>query len=215
MTYLELVNNILIRLRERQVTTVNETAYSSLVGLLINDAKDTVENSWKWSGLRLTLSTDTTSGVFSYELNGSQNRFTLLDVVNDTDNSFMSYKSAHEFNNYFLNSTIQQGSPLFYSFNGVSSDGDTIVDIYPVPDNVYTLRFNMVQRSLPMVEDSDTLSIPSKPIELLAYAKAVEERGEDGGVNPVSAYTMASISLSDAIALDSDKHPEELTWYEG
>lgn len=213
MTYLELVNNLLVRLRERQVTTVNETAYSSLLALLINDAKDTIENSWSWSGLRLTLSTNTTAGIFSYELNTSQNRFTMLDVINDTDDFFMKYKSAHDFNNYFLNQTPEQSSPTSYSFNGISSDGDTVVDIYPIPDGVYTLRFNMIQRKLPLVEDSDTLFIPSKPVELLAYAKAVEERGEDGGINPVSAYSMATVALGDAISLDADKHPEETIWH--
>ena len=61
MNYLEVVNNILKRLRERTVSTVNESSYSSLIAVLVNDAKDIVENSWSWSGLRTTLSATTTS----------------------------------------------------------------------------------------------------------------------------------------------------------
>ena len=49
---------------------------------------------------------------------------------------------------------------------------------------------------------------------MLAYALAVEERGEDGGMNPVSAYARAKNALDDAIALDAIKHPEETIWYE-
>ena len=214
MTYLETVNNILVRLRERQVSTVNETADSSLIGVLVNDAKETVENSWQWSGLRTTLTATTTQGIFNYELNGTQNRLTVLDVINSNDDFFLQYKAAHDFNNYFLNNDPQTGSPYYYSFNGISSDGDTLVDVFPIPDGEYTLYFNCVLRTAEMTSDSETFAIPAKPIQLLAYAMAVEERGEDGGINPVSAYARAEIALSDAIALDAAKHPEETIWYE-
>ena len=39
MTYLELVNDVLIRLRETTVSTVSETTYSALIGKFVNDAK--------------------------------------------------------------------------------------------------------------------------------------------------------------------------------
>ena len=45
MTYLNLVNNVLRRLRETEVTSVQTTAYSKLIGDIVNDAKDLVENS--------------------------------------------------------------------------------------------------------------------------------------------------------------------------
>jgi hypothetical protein len=41
---------------------------------------------------------------------------------------------------------------------------------------------------------------------------ALEERGEDGGMSAVSAKALAQNFLSDAIALDANKHPEELIW---
>ena len=47
MTYLELINGVLRRLRENTVSTANETDYSSMIGDLINDAKTTVESSWE------------------------------------------------------------------------------------------------------------------------------------------------------------------------
>ena len=39
MTYLELVNDVLTRLRETNVSTVSETNYSALIGKFVNDAK--------------------------------------------------------------------------------------------------------------------------------------------------------------------------------
>ena len=38
-TYLSLVNDVLVRLREPEVTTINENVLSKLVSKFVNDAK--------------------------------------------------------------------------------------------------------------------------------------------------------------------------------
>lgn len=212
MTYLTLVQNLLKRLRERSVNTVDENTYSSMLGVLVNDAKSEVENAWNWSGLRQSLTVQTTSGVFNYELNGTGNNFTVMDVVNEEGNFFMEYRTQHEFNQFYLNQNPLSGKPRFYNFNGVSTDGDALVDVYPKPDTTYNLYFNIIQRTPDLVNDSDIISIPHLPVLLLAYAKAVEERGEDGGASASTAYATASRILNDAIAQDSQRHVEELQW---
>jgi hypothetical protein len=212
MTYLELVNNVLLRLRERQVGTVNENAYSQLIGQFVNDAVQEVEQAWDWSSLRTTLSATTSSGVFSYELNTAGTAFEILNVINDTSNDFMEYRTSTQFDDWYLNSTPASGSPKYYSWNGVANDGDTQVDIYPKPDGVYSLRFNMIKRSPEMTSDSTDIIVPYKGVQLLAYAKAVEERGEDGGQSAQGAYRIAERAISDAIALDSARHPEDLIY---
>jgi len=212
MTYLEIVNNVLKRLRERTVSTVNENTYSELIGVLVNDAKEEVENAWNWSALRTTLTVTTVASTFNYELNGTQSNFRVLDVVNDTSNFFMDYRSSNDFNRFFLTSTSASGIPRYYSFNGTSSDGDTLVDIYPIPDAVYSLRFNVIDPQAELTTESDVLLVPSKPVQMLAYAKAIEERGEDGGASSSSAYATAQRVLNDAIAFESAKHPDEAIW---
>jgi predicted N-acetyltransferase YhbS len=56
MTYLELVNKVLRRLRESEVSTVqgvgNANQYARLIGDFINEAKSQVEVAWDWSALR-------------------------------------------------------------------------------------------------------------------------------------------------------------------
>ncbi len=212
MTYLTLVQNLLKRLRERSVNTVDENTYSSMLGVLINDAKSEVENAWNWSALRQTLTLQTTSGVFNYELNGTGNNFTVMDVVNDQGNFFLEYRTQHQFNEFYLNQNPQIGNPRYYNFNGVSADGDTLVDLYPKPNGQYNIFFNIIQRTSDLVNDSDTLIVPHLPVMLLAYAKAVEERGEDGGASASTAYATAARVLNDAIAQDSQRHVEELQW---
>jgi len=213
MTYLDIVNNILRRLRERTVSSTSENSYSTLISILVNDAKEEVENAWSWSALRETLTVTTVADTFNYELNGTQNKLTVLDALNDSENYFLEYKEAHKMNDLFLNNTPEKASPRYYSFNGISDDGDTLIDLYPIPNAAYTLRFNVIKRTGDLVNADDKLLVPAQPVLHLAYAKAVEERGEDGGVAGVSAYRTAERTLSDAIALDAAKHPEETIWY--
>jgi len=213
MTYLEAVNSVLRRLREREVASVSESAYSKLIGDFVNDATNEVEMAWSWSALRTTLTLTTTANIFNYELNSSQNNFTLLDVINDTANQFMSYRDGAWFDNAFLNQGTVAGSPEYYNFNGVANDGDTQVDIYPVPDGVYTIRFNVILRNQNMTGDGDDIYVPSRRVVLLALAKAIEERGEDGGNASMNAYAAGRSSLADEIALDAARRPEDTLWY--
>ena len=213
MTYLNLVNNVLKRLREEEVTTVNETAYSKLISSFVNDAKRMVEDAWDWSALRSTLTVTTVADTFSYILVGSQNRIKLLDVLNDTSNFVMQYGTAHVFNKRYLLDAPKVGSPEFYSFNGIDSNGDTQVDLYPTPDAAYVLRFNSVLRTDDLSTDTDKLTVPAQPVIHMALAMAARERGETGGTSAPEYFGIADKFLSDAIALDAQKHPEETIFY--
>ena len=67
MTYLELVNDVLVRLRESTVSTVGETTYSSLIGKFVNDAKRQIEDSYSWNCLS-TVVTVTTAATQAHTL---------------------------------------------------------------------------------------------------------------------------------------------------
>ena len=213
MTYLQLVNSVLRRLREDEVSSVSQNSYSKLIGEFVNDAKRTVEDSYDWTALRttLTVSTDTTS--FNYILTGSQNRMKVLDVINDTSDFFMQYRGSRWMDNAFLIETPPLGSPQFYSFNGVDANGDNGVDVYPKPDGVYQLRFNVVLRTEDFTTDTERLGVPSSPVIQLATALGARERGETGGTSAAELFALADNTLADAIAIDASQHPEENTWY--
>jgi hypothetical protein len=212
MTYLELVNSVLRRMREDEVSSVTENTYSKMVGDFVNDAKNLVETSWDWSGLR-TLTITTSADIFNYVLTGSKNRVKALDVINDTSNNFMEYRPSTWFNDKYLNQDPVSGSPEYYTYNGVNSDGDTQVDIYPKPDGVYAIRFNCILRNPELSADIDQLVIPSMPVIHLAIALLARERGETGGTSTPEYFAIADKYLSDAIALDAQKHPDEVVWY--
>lgn len=213
MTYLNLVNNVLRRLRETEVTSVQTTAYSKLIGDIVNDAKDLVENSWDWSALRTTLTITTTADVFNYALTGSQNSIKELNVLNDTSNVVMQYQTSNWFDEAYLISDPVSGSPKYYTYNGVNANGDTLVDLHPKPDGVYSLRFNCALRNPDLSADDDTLKIPAMPVVHLAVALAARERGETGGTSTQEYFQMANKYLSDAIAQDAGRRPEETIFY--
>jgi len=217
MTYLEIVNAVMRRLRESEVSTVqgsgNSNTYARLIGDFVNEAKSQVEAAWDWSALRSTLTLTTTADVFNYELQNTRNSAKVLDVWNDTSNIEMGYQTSHWFTQEFLMADPQKGIPVYYNFNGVSTDGDSQVDIYPIPDGVYDLRFNMTLRNLPLAADIDSTVLPTRPIILLATAMAIEERGEDGGQQSINAYAAAQSALADEIAFDAARHPEDTIWY--
>lgn len=213
MTYLEIVNDILVRLRENEVTSVNDTTYSKLISRYVKDAQRSVEDAYSWNSLAVTLSAVTTPELFNYVLVGSGNRFRMLDAINDTSNWFMQYKSSEEMNNLFLNSAAPRGAPTHFNFNGFSPEGDTQVDVYPIPDGAYDIRFNIIQPQDPLRFDSDRLLVPEEPVIFLAVAKALAERGEDGGMPSSEMYALYKESLADHIAIEMSRHPDEQTWY--
>jgi len=211
-TYLQLVNDVLIRLRENEVSSVSDNAYAKLIGKFINDAKRQCEDAYNWNALSETLSAVTGSDVFNYVLVGSGQRFRVMDVIDDTSNSILELQTSSQMNKLFLLQTAQKGAPKYYNFNGTDNNGDTQVDLYPIPDGVYNLRFNIIKPQVPLAANSDTLLIPSEPVIFNALARAMGERGEDGGIASNEVFAMYKSSLGDAIALESGRYLEESEW---
>ena len=214
MNYLELVNDVLVRLREDEVTAVTDTPYSKLISKYVNDAKRIVEDSYEWAGLTETLTVTTANGLFNYVMTGAGQRFKVLDVINSEDNIFLQYVTTSVMNNWFLNAdNTQTGSPTHYNFNGVNTNGDTQVDVFPIPDGVYNVFFNIYKPQDALSANSDKLIVPSEPVIKYAYAMAVAERGEDGGLSAQEATALADQSLADHVAIAQSRRPEEYLWH--
>lgn len=212
MQYIQLVNSVLRRLRETEVSSVADNAYSKMIGEFVNDAKRQVEDSYAWNSLSDTLSAVTAIDIFNYVLVGSGQRFRMIDVINDTDDFFLKYQTTSEMNRLFLMTSSEKGSPRYYNFNGVDANGDTQVDLYPIPDGVYNVRFNVIRPQVPLVADADRLLVPHEPVIFNACARAFAERGEDGGVTSNEMYALYNQSLADAIAIESGRYLEEGEW---
>ena len=204
------MNSVLRRLREEETTSVTGTTYVKMVGDFINDAKKLVEEATDWSALRDTIVVTTAASDNSYSLTGSSDNVKVMSVLNDTKNCFMDYQTKDWFNEqiYLLNAA--EGAPLYYTYNGLDANGDTEVLVSPKPDGVYSLRFNVIKRQADLSTNTDTLLVPSMPVVHLAVALLARERGETGGTSTAEYFAIADKFLSDAVAIDAAKHPEEM-----
>jgi hypothetical protein len=212
MNYLEAVNEVLVRLRENEVTAVTDNAYSKLIGKFVNDAKRQVEDAYNWNALSETLTVTTAPDLFNYVMTGSGQRFRVLDVLCVEKDNFLSFATTNEMDNWFLNQTPQKDFPTYYNFNGVDANGDTQVDLYPIPNAIYNVNFNIIKPQATLTSASTVIKVPAEPVVFLAYAKALVERGEDAGMTSAEAYQLYQTSLADHIAIEESRYPGENLW---
>ena len=208
MTFLQLVNDVLIRLRETQVSTVTETSYSTLIGRFVNDAKRQVEDSYGWNVLGQTVTITTTAGTYEYSMTGAGQKFQVMDALNTTANVGLQNISFVQMNRFQNLVPAISGIPEYYSFDGVDGNGDTKVVLYARPDGVYTIPFALTVPQATLSSDNTNVLVPDVLVVQNAYARALVERGEDGGLNSSEAYQLYRSMLADYIALESTRYPE-------
>jgi hypothetical protein len=196
-------------LRESTVSTVGETAYSALIGKFVNDGKRQIEDAYSWNVLSQTITVTTASGTSSYALTGVGQKFRVNDAINTTSVITLDNTTVADMNRKLNFGTPSQSIPSEFCFSGVDGNGDTKIDLFPVPDGVYTLKFDVTVPQANLSSDGTLVKVLDYLVAQSAYARALIERGEDGGTNSSEAYALFRGMLSDAIALESTRYPED------
>ena len=223
MTFLEMINDVLVRLREPKITIIGETPYSEMIGRFLNDAKRRVESAHNWMALSVTAKVTTVEGVTEYILNDVGTRFKVIGVYNTTQQADVNLMPLQELSRQLRMPTPPQGSCTHYSFNGVSSSGlsgtsaqrrdhDPLVTLFPMPIVQEEVLFDMYASTDSLVQDIDTPLVPGYLLVDYAYAKAIAERGEDGGISASEAAAMWNADLADEIAIEASRFPDQLIW---
>ena len=222
MTFREAINEVLIRLREDTITSdwtgdINDSstvsAYQKVVGALVNDSKRSIESYNDWLVLRETADISTVASTKNYSLSSGQN-FKILDVVNNSTGTQLIQVSKAYLNNIKY-PTDPTGEPLYYGFNGADASNNLKVDLSPIPTEAQTISFDIVKYQAVLTEADTVIKIPSKPLILGAWARAVAERGEDGGTQSSIIAEEASTAISQAIMMDSGNVQFESDWFMG
>ncbi len=208
MTYLEMINDVLTRLRETPVSTASETTYSALIGKFVNDAKRQVEDAFDWNSLEQVITINTVAGTYEYALTGAGQKFRLEDAINVTSNVTLRNISYEWMNRRQNFATPVSGIPSEFIFDGVDGSGDAKVTLYPRPDNVYQLNFTLNIPQAALSSDGTSVLVPDVLVVQNAYARALAERGEDGGLTSSEAYQLYRLMLSDYIALEASRFPD-------
>ena len=208
MTYLELVNDVLIRLRETSVSTVSETTYSSLIGKFVNDAKRQIEDAFSWNVLGQTITVTTASSTAAYSLTGAGQKFQVMDVINTTSNVGLINISFVDMNRKLNFTPLVNSIPTEFAFDGVDASYDTKVNLYPIPNGAYTIKFALTVPQATLSSGSTVVLVSDVLVAQNAYARALVERGEDGGLSSSEAYLLYKAMLADYIALEGTRYPE-------
>jgi hypothetical protein len=232
MTYKEIINSVLRRLREGTIkddwsgdlyTNPDVLAYHKLIGELANDSKKNVEAYHDWQALRQSFNIETTPKVMQYTLGddyqGAGVSFNILDVINQTTGNTLRQVSNGWMNKKaFPVSKISRGEPTTYALNGISRavksrEPDFSIDLYPVPEEVQLISVNIVGSQTDLKKADQTIRVPYHPVILGTWARAVSERGEDGGTmaNIIAAEFMDALNI--AIQLDASNMEYEHDWY--
>ena len=220
MTFRELINEVLIRLREDTIATdwsgnINDsstvTPYQKVIGSLINDSKRNLESYHDWLVLRESVNVTTVSGTRNYNLNSGQ-EFKVLDVTNQNEGTKLCQVSQQYMNSVKYPSE-NDGTPQYYAFNGKDSSNNLKVDFEPKPNVAHTITFDIVKYQDELKLATDTISIPEKPVILGAWARGISERGEDGGTQTSVVAAEVAEAINQAIMVDSGNTQYESDWY--
>jgi len=222
MTFRELINEVLIRLRETPISSdwsgaINDSStvsdYEKVIGALVNDSKRSIESYHDWQILRETVNVTTVAGTKNYNLSSGQ-EFKIIDVVNNaTGNELLQVSRAYL--NRERYPTASTGEPHYYGFNGADSSNNLKVDFSPTPSKAEIISFDIVKYQDVLTTAATTVKIPTKPIILGAFARALAERGEDGGTQSSIAASEASTAIAQAILMDSGNAQFESDWFMG
>ncbi len=217
--YLDLVNAVLIRLREETVPSVNgqDDVVVSLVKEYLNDAKRMVEDTHTWSALNQEWAVDTgaqpsANGV----LTGSFGNV-IIDYLMTAEGHILRNLPLKEINRRVaLNGSTSSLAPSYWAVSGKTVSGavtrtgirfDCLVDATQSPITAYG-----TQPQQELSADLDVLLVPSKPVIYLATAFAARERGEVGGQSVDEMMQIANRYVSDAVAQDSTNSDLDNIW---
>jgi len=202
-----------MRLREEPVSSVQESQYSKMIGLYVNDAKKQVEEAWEWDALNTTITITTSPSVTTYTVTGSGTRQkgASANVITSGSQCRLAAKSMRWIQDQQQLTTVQTGAPTYYAWNG--SDGtDSKAEIFPTPNGNYTVAFNMNVPQVDLSGDNDVILIPFEPVVAGAFARALVERGEDGALSSSEAYGLYRGILADRIAIEQTRSEDFDTW---
>lgn len=220
MTYRQIINAVLRRLREDSVGSdwsgalidaSGPTDYQVLIGDFVNEVKREVEDAWDWTSLRRIETVATVADTRSYNLPSTSQRTRTLSVQEQSQGTKLQGVPDSWIRSTQYPSPDSSGVPSYFSINGTSS-GLLTAQVYPKPDGVYNIDFYLLDPQDDLTNATDVLTCPSFPVIMGVWARAIAERGEDGGTLSDMAQMQYQQALSDAIQQDVGRHSDEVIW---
>lgn len=226
MTYLQLINKVMLKLRENQVTVLTAN-YTQLIGDLVNAAKDQVETAWQWKALSKTVTFNTAVGQETYDLtaatptgavtngNLTTERSTPRNNTKDKEPMVFCTTTGTRLDIIALDDlkthrgtrvTAVNQAPSACAFS--RTNAGIFVELQDPADAVYAMSTEMIIRQADLSLTTDVLLCPARPVWLLAAAMATGERGSGKGQKAEDLYKQADQALQQA--MDDDMEGDEM-----
>lgn len=211
MTFLQLVNRVLRRLRESTVAASNESDYSRLVADFVADIHQEVCESDDWASFEHTINLPVVAAQREYNLGAlttasgdvvAPDRVTtdqsillgeanapqawLYDDANDVTGQPLTRLSNEALESkYRLDTSQTEADPVFFSLLQHDDNEGYILRLWPTPSasRILRIRFYTPEPELATdsTDDATVIRAPVRPIFLGALAMCLNERGEEIG----------------------------------
>jgi len=211
-SYLDIVNDVLIRLREPTTNTVRTTknVVENMVEALVNDAYKYVWAAHNWTATQREWQIITEPNRDSYALDGTEHGARITGVMNS--NGRWLDQVSHEVASRFSVMSDKVGDAQGFAL--VATPLSPAVSVRLMPCNEESTIYTAIGHAgvTPLSRDDDPVLLPYNAVMYYAYALAARERGEVGGQSVQEIFTMANQYISDAIALDANYASFEQVW---
>lgn len=226
-TQLTIVNNVLDELREDQVSSVADTAYSKLIGIFVNRAKELLEDTnhqwsayitevddtWTADGSTVTIDVTETNDRSSLMRDVDNEQLpAVYDITTDELGQCIDYPHQDILRDRALNTSGKTTTnPRVFSITADSDGRGFTMNIpYAVTSGATSRSWRaywyipQAKLALDGTDDSTQIVLPARPIELFALYLALNERGEEMGQPGGLAATAAKDALASAIERDPE-----------
>lgn len=214
LTWLQIINRVLARLREDSVAANNTTTYSTMVGALVNQVKTEIEDAYYWSAMRDTYTVTAVPGTTNYAFTSSGINAVVIDGWNTTTTQKLTKGTNADFNSKFFGVTsVQTGDVAQYLPAGANGDYNLTVDVWPSPASTNTLKFNVYRPQSDLSADGDIPLVPQSVLIEETIARALAERGDEGAPQPEPGERFIRKDLlATAVSRESGHDDSEMNW---
>ena len=232
-SYLQLVNKVLVNLRVSAVADLT-SAYAGVVGEFVNMAKEEVEDSWRWRVLSSEVQFTTVASQTKYFIDSLANSPTVtlasgnypdersallyddqdnvvaFDITQVSSNCIYPLKHVARENivdDLYLAPSKTPMQPWAFAYTTEAQRPTIYLADPPIGSRNLTFRFTVPQPEL--VNTTDSLLVPWRPVVLKATALALAERGEelDGNTDWIGEYNKALLRAQEN---DKDRSYDQL-----
>jgi hypothetical protein len=230
-TQLDLVNNVLLRVREKQVVNVTDNTYSQLVAQIVAESYEEVLDEWNWRSLSETsvfaLPAGSTGGpaadfvvggflapdarLFLARAGGAPYARVIakpyvIDLFEDNAGSQMTELTLPQYSDMVQRQTEQASQyPQYFSLRPLPDESLDILFWQPAKTDC-SVAMTYWRRPNRLTSDGTTqganIEIPFRPVQELALMYALNERGEEMGEPGNLAERRYMQALSAAKELD-------------